>query len=369
MISVQYISSSFSPSGYGEAAREDISCLYNCGINITTTSLQQTAEISDYGLEGTINKHLENRIIPYKIKIIHLTPDLYSSYMEKGKYHIGRLAWETDNLPKEWIDPLNSIEEIWTMTEKQKEMIIRSNVKTPVFIFPEPLDKRRAFENINPFVLKESPSFIFYSIFQFIERKNPLALIRAYKEAFFGNNEVALVLKTYGQNYSSAEFIRIEEIIRSVKKERLPKIFLITKLLTSFQIKKLHSLGNVYVSSSTGEGWGRPIHEAMIYGKPVISTDCGGIIDYLNSSVYFPVKGKEAQAVSSPQIPWYTSNMKWIEADESELAAQMKFVYENYHASLQKAKKVREYVMDQFGYEKVGKDMKERLLEIEKLIL
>src|SRR3990167_7686915 len=101
---IKYISSRLSPSGYGSAARQDIAALFVAGVNITCESISQTVEMSDYGIAGAICNSLEKRNIPYKISIFHLTPDLLPVYKEKGVYMISRLAWETDKLPKEWIE-------------------------------------------------------------------------------------------------------------------------------------------------------------------------------------------------------------------------------------------------------------------------
>jgi len=54
--------------------------------------------------------------------------------MEDGKYHIGRLPWETDVLPKDWIAPCNKMSEIWTMTADQAEIIKKSGVTTPIHV-------------------------------------------------------------------------------------------------------------------------------------------------------------------------------------------------------------------------------------------
>ncbi len=36
-----------------------------------------------------------------------------------------------------------------------------------------------------------------------------------------------------------------------------------------------------FVSAHRGEGWGVPQMEAMLMGKPIISTSCGGIHEHL----------------------------------------------------------------------------------------
>ena len=56
--------------------------------------------------------------------------------------------------------------------------------------------------------------FLFYNINQWTERKNPLATIKAYWTAFQKDENVGLVLKTYGSNYSAPERDAIKSTIK-----------------------------------------------------------------------------------------------------------------------------------------------------------
>src|SRR5258708_31575213 len=100
---ISYAGSMADPSGYGDANRSDVASLYVNEVNLSTQIVTQTLATTTYGWQGELCKHLEMENEKAKIKIIHLTPDLYPKYMEDKKYHIGRLAWETDKLPQEWI--------------------------------------------------------------------------------------------------------------------------------------------------------------------------------------------------------------------------------------------------------------------------
>jgi glycosyltransferase involved in cell wall biosynthesis len=344
------------PSGYGEAARMDIHALYMAGANITTEIAKQMAEQTNYGISGALVKALENRDIDYQFKIIHLTPDLYPRYIEKGKYNIARLFWETDRLPKEWVEPCNAVDEIWTASENMQKMIIDSGVRTPVYCFPQPIDT--SLENIKPF--GNEKDFIFYSIFQWIARKNPRTLLRAYWKEFEGNDKVTLLLKTYGVTYQKSEFDRIKAEIEGWKKElnlkSYPKIWLCEKLLSENEVKKLHVFGDCYISPSSGEGWARGTHEAMLYGKPVISGDVGGITDYITN--YYKVESKEVRATVQSFIPWYTQEQFWKELDEDSLRKQMRLVFSQ---GRKNALEAQNAVKSEMSLDKVGKMMQTRL--------
>ena len=96
----KYTGTALDYSGYGMANRMDIVALWSVGVDITTEIVHQVPEQTNFGWAGELFKSLTNRNIPYKIKIIHLTSDMYHKYLEKDIYHIGRLFWETDRLPQ-----------------------------------------------------------------------------------------------------------------------------------------------------------------------------------------------------------------------------------------------------------------------------
>ena len=366
MINVKYTSSSKSPSGYGEAARNFVTALLCAGVNVTCESITQTIEKTDYGLPGAICNMLENRDIPYQISIIHLTPDLYPTYKEKGIYTIGHLFWETDRLPKAWIKPLNEIDEIWTASPQMVRMIMDSGVTTKCTTFPQPIDVSE--EKIEPFDLNIPRDFIFYYIAQWIDRKNFRGLLRAYWKAFEGNDKVSLLLKTYRVNYSDSEYNLIKKDIQDWKKElklkSYPRVLLARKILSNNQMKKLHMLGDCYVNASSGEGWCRPMQEAMNLGKPVISGDNGGLTDYLSPALYTLVLGSLQSATEVSHIPWYDRSMNWNVLDEEQLMSGMKSVYEDKYSADKKAEKVQELVRENFNFQTVGNQMRIRLNDI-----
>lgn len=366
MISVSYSGPLYDPSGYGQSNRVDVIALFVAGVNLTTEAIYQTQFKTDYGIQEKIVKYLEGRDIPYKIKILHITPDLYPKYIEKGKYNIGRLVWETDKLPKEWVDPCNQMDEIWTTTEPCAEVIRKSGVTVPIYTFPEPITVQEANEKIAPFVLKYKKDFMFYSIFQWIDRKNPKGLLRAYWKAFEGQDDVTLLIKTYRNNYTKEEYAIIENEIENWKKElnikKFPKVFLVEKLLKGSEMKKLQILGDCYVNPSSGEGWCRPMVEAMLYGKPVISASNGGATDIVKD--YFEVPSKLQNVTSQTWIPWYVSGQRWKVIDENKLGEKMLEVYKDYNKAKEVAKKAQEFVIDNFSLQVVGNQMLKRLEEI-----
>ena len=125
-VACKYTGSFGDYSGYGSANRAFVAALHLAGASVTTEFIHQVRDKTEFGWIGKLAESLEGRVVPYKIKIIHLTPDIYPDYMEKGKYHIGHLFWETTKLPKEWIPCINKMGEIWTSSKSMVELMKNS---------------------------------------------------------------------------------------------------------------------------------------------------------------------------------------------------------------------------------------------------
>lgn len=370
MPSAKYCGTFTDYSGYGQANRNFIVSLFLSQVQICTELIVQVAERGKFGWAGELCKSLEEKKIPYNIKIIHLTPDCYPTYMEKGKYHIGHLFWETDKLPKEWVAPCNLMNEIWTASEAQAKMMQNSGVIVPIYWFPQPIDLIHAEKATTGYSLRGFKGFVFYSIFQWIERKNPKALIEAFWEAFADIEDVCLLLKTYRLNYSPTEFQIIEDDIHDWKKAlgktQYPPVFVYPKLMTTDEMFRFHTTGDAYINASRGEGWCIPAVEAGLMGKPIIGINTTGFADYLPKDHYYACATERTEVTEQRFIPWYKHDQQWLEISKADLVKNMRTVYNEYSQAQKVGKKAQEFIRNEFNYWTVGQKMKERLAEIEK---
>lgn len=372
MAAVRYTGTFSDYSGYGSANRAYITALYLAGVDVSTELIVQVPELADHGWTGKLAHSLADRRIPYRIKVIHLTPDMYPRYLEKGKYHIGHLFWETDRLPKAWIEPINNMQEIWTSSPAMADVFRNCGVTVPIYAFPQPIDIAEAEKPLQKFQISEQSGFLFYSVFQWIERKNPRALLQTYWETFSGRSDVTLLLKTYRLNYTREEYDKIRLDIDRWKRElhlvHYPKVLISTKLLNHEDMMRLHKTGDAYVSADHGEGWCRPVQEALLMGKPVIATARGGIHEYLPQEMYYPQPSTYVPVVEQSWIPWYSADQNWAQIDKRVLKKTMLDVFAQKNLAFSRGMAAQEYVKKQFSYQKIGKQLKDRLEKIEKAL-
>lgn len=352
-------------SGYGECSRHDVASLTGAGVNVTTQIPNYTLEQSDYGSLGELCRKLENRDLGYRIKIIHTTPNTYPLYLEDGKYHIGRVFWETDKLPLDFSTQVEKVDEIWTGSEFNKQAIENAGVTKPVYIIPEAIDTSINIDKVKPFITVADQTYKFYSIFEWTSRKNPEALLTAYWQEFTNGESVSLTLKTYMGTFQKRNKQELKQIIRNIKKQlnqdKYAHAYIYHQLMDRHQIYRFHKSFDCFVSAHRGEGWGIPQMEAMLMSKPIISTGCGGIHEYINDKKQIlpyklvPITGE----VRNPQ--WYRSDQKWADVSVNDLRKAMRWMYENQKKASTIGEDNRALVLRKFSTKAVGKLMKQRL--------
>lgn len=356
----------------GEACRNYITALDMAGVPVQADLIPNLN--SQMALGDSFHKcsDLSKNYIKYGFKVIHTTPDLVTKYLEPMKYHIFHLFWETDRLPDWWVWALNLMDEIWTGCEWNKQVFIDSGVKKPIFVCPQAI-------NVNPPETKPwkgfqtgnntfGKSFVFYSIFQWIERKNPKALLESYWQEFEGVDDVMLVLKTYREKFTREETEKILNEIKewkvALRQSHYPKVFLYPSQMSRLDIHRLHETGDVYVSTTRSEGWGIPIAEALMHSNPVISTNLGGVVEYLDESCAKLIPYKLVNVFNMEFAKWYETSQQWAEIDRVELKKAMRELYEDRDKVDRMGNAGKVLAKKEFSYSSVGNRLKERLEEI-----
>lgn len=368
---VKYTGPAKDYSGYGEANRHDIGALNSVGVDLTTQIPVYCPDTSDYGPLGDLAVKNEGRELGYQIKIIHTTPNVYGQFIEPQKYMIGRAFWETDKVPLDFAYNLQQMDEIWTGSEVNKQAMLKAGVTKPIMtIIPEAIDGSLKIDEIEPYIVAEPDAYKFYSIFEWTERKNPLALLEAYWREFEGDKDVTLTLKTYQVGFSIDKRQLIDQQIRKLKSKLNLKsyapVYLYRNLMDRYQMYRFHKTFDCFVSAHRGEGWGIPQMEAMLMGNPIISTNYGGIHEYLTDrGDAFLVKYKLVPIENMTyNAQWYTSDQNWAEVDMADLRKRMRYVYANRAEAKKIGNAGRKTVLDKFDLPVVGGLMKKRLTEI-----
>jgi len=345
--------------GLGESAR-----------NIARVLLLQNIRfvMNDYRVHSHIKIktdfiHFYTRSNPYLFNVVSVNPDqpaFYYAQSRRGyfedRYNIGVWYWEGRTLPEDWIYYFRFFHEIWAATDFIQRAVSENapipvvKMPTVINVEPEPATGRSYF-NITP------DCFVFLFTFDFhstMMRKNPQAIIRAFKKAFGSENRAMLYIKTVNGDQFRKEFRVLNDEIGDCRNIRVVDGYL--------EREKLNSLMNVsdcYISLHRSEGFGMGIAEAMWLGKPVIVTGYSGNMDFTkpDNSLLVQYKLVELERDTGP----YPLGSVWAEPDIEHASELMRWVFEHRDEARALGEKGLEYVRGHHSAESVGKRIKARL--------
>lgn len=356
-------------SGYGEANRHFVAALLSAGVDVSAKLVSYVSDASDFGaLRARIEPCFDNQA-DYRIKILHTTPNVFQRHIEPGKYHIAHFFWETDLVPDDFARGLQLCDEIWTGSKANEAAIRKAGVDKPVHIIPQPVDLDYAAQD--PYTIGGFDGYLFYSIFEWTDRKNPEALLNAYWQEFQDGENVGLLIKTYFRDFTLGNKKMIRRQIERLKDQtnllKFPPLFLYMDLMDKKHIERLHQTADAYVSAHRGEGWGVPQVQAAVFGHPMIATGYAGCHEYFTDGdnarlipyTMVPLKGMQHSSI------WYSADQNWADVDVLELRKALRWAYEHQDEAAAMGARAHEAVSGMFSFKQVGRLMRERLEVIE----
>lgn len=350
-----------SESGVGEAARTLIRAIKRVNLPI---ALINNPNVPHRRKDTEFSKKFQNNN-PYSINIISIFGDVMEQEMRyfgedkfKNRYNIAYWAWELANLPKAWIPLLDRVDEVWAMSNFVMEAIKKERPNLPVTVIPQSIKIEKTPYGRGHFNLSKD-KFIFLFMFDFysyFERKNPLAIIEAFKLAFGKNEEVLLLIKCSNSKIDPKNFETLK------KAGRQENIQIIDSYLEREEINSLINICDCYISLHRSEGFGLTMAEAMSLGKPVIATNYSSNTDFMNEENSFPIKYKLVELEKNYGV--YTKGNFWAEPDIKDSSDKIRLVYEHSEVGLRRASLGRAEILKNFSPETVGKIIEKRLRKI-----
>lgn len=195
------------------------------------------------------------------------------------------------------------------------------------------------------------------------DRKDTGGTLRTFLEAFknkASKNQPALVIKTSSAGYSVTDrenmLDRIRQIRSSVETSgTVPNVYLLHGDLSSEEMNGLyhHPKIKAMVSFTHGEGFGRPLLEFGITGKPILASNWSGHLDFLSEHGLL-LQGQLQPVHKSAQ--WekvIIEGSSWYYVDYGYAMGVIKDVESNYKKHLAKSRKQKQYIKDNFTLDKM----------------
>lgn len=331
-IAVRYYGYVFDASGYGNAARSYIHAMHEAGIRLSVVDLaNRSHQVHDELVES-----LQRNAIEPDFHLYHGIPPQWGRMAFKHPNGIGMTVWETDVMPTQWRNALNQMLEVWLPCEFNVAAFGKA-LERPVFRLPHPVGTHAAngFHGMPDNLKAIAPEdFVFYSIFEWQDRKCPLGLLVSFLKTFSAADRVVLVIKT---NPGAAGVAQAALDASRRETHSDARVVLYAEGWSDPQIAALHNRGDCYVSLHRGEGWNYPLFDAVCLGKPAIATAYSGPMDYLNAADHLLVRYRDC-SVQQPYL-YYNSQMHWADPDLTHASELMRWAFS--HQSLARERSLR----------------------------
>ena len=317
-----------------------------------------------------------------------------------GDYNIGVTAGvETTIMPPECLEGMNRMDKVLVSSNFSKEVSTASvfdkkdqktnqtlgqlKLEKPIEVLFEGIDtevydnKAQSEPRVDKMMKDVKESFCFLFVGHWLkgdfeqDRKNVGGMIKVFLEAFKNKkNPPALFLKTSRGSGSLTDRVYTKKIIEQIKDsvdtKRLPNIYLLNSDLTDWEMNALYNHPKVkaHLSFTRGEGFGRPLLEATISGKPMVVSGWSGHTDFLNRDMVNLIDG-QLQNVhpSAADGKFLLKEAEWFQINYSEAGGVMKDMFDNYKKYLEKSRKHRQYTKDNFTWEKMKELLSDYLKE------
>jgi glycosyltransferase involved in cell wall biosynthesis len=313
----------FAESGTGQIVRAVVAALAAEGIPFAVVPFTRTISRQQHVLEdpGTAAPSFDTNLICVNADQVPLFFESMGSQLLPGARNIGLWAWEVEDLPPAMAASERHLDEIWGISSFTAAALAR-RLSKPVRAFPLPVVvpeiRRRTRAELGM-----PDGFLFLFCFDYdsvFRRKNPLAVVAAFRQAFPDRDGVVLYIKTTNAGRHAAE----DEALRAAAGGRA-NIVIRDAYVTSDDYFSMLDACDCYVSLHRSEGFGLTVAEAMALGKPVISTAYSSTLEFANESNSFPVPARLVEVGDG--APPYPPHARWADPDVSAAAEQMTRVY------------------------------------------
>jgi glycosyltransferase involved in cell wall biosynthesis len=268
---------------------------------------------------------------PYRVNLMTFSFDYARRFYRDmgprffaGRHNIGLWYWEQEHFPVRWHSAFDYYDEIWVPSHFTRHAIAAvSPIPVRKFTYPFVLNEAEARSDRKRFGLPED-AYVFLFNFDFLStthRKNPGAVIGAFRSAFRKDDKAVLVMKSINWAHDRAG----RELLES-KSEGLPVIFFDAHQ-PGEEVNSLFASADCYTSLHRSEGLGLGMVQAMYLGKPVIATGNSGNLEYMDAenSLLVNYQMTELDVDSGP----YERGTRWAAPDIAHAGGLMRWVYEH----------------------------------------
>lgn len=350
-----------SPLGLGEVARQVHGALRAAGVPVETFTLPERRT------RGTPPSPPPTRP-PFPTTLLCVNAagmEGARDWLGPGFFTAGRVIaiwwWEAPAFPDRWRRAFDGLDEIWVGSRFVADALAPVS-PVPVLTMPLPAGPRDVVERTRG-QLGLPDGYLFLFVFDFasgFERKNPLAVARAFTEAFPEGSGATLAIKHLGGEEYPAQLDCLERAAG-----RHADVHLVEGYLDPGEQAALTAACDCYVSLHRSEGFGLTIAEAVLAGRPVVTTGYSGPLEFLGPDTAQLVD-YELKPIGEGNEP-YPPESLWAEPDVGHAATLMHAVQAEPGPALERAQLARRRFVAAHSPGRAGSEMAARLERLDGL--
>ena len=374
----------FTRSGYGDHCRDLMKSLRKMDkydIKIIPLRWGNTPQNQVSG-QDEFGRWMLDRVIGQ----IEQKPDVFmqvsvaNEFEPKGHYNIGVTAGvETTIAPKDFIDGSNKMDLIIVPSNFTKQnlggtvyqqkdqatgqIVGEIKVTKPIEVLLEGVDIEIFSKgNGNDVLANVKEDFNFLIVGHWLkgslgqDRKDIGMAIKTFATVFQylpADKRPGLIVKTSHAGFSvidrEATREKIDAVIKSFG-DKCPSIYLIHGDMEEADMSNLyhHPKVKAMISFAKGEGYGRPMAEFTLTGKPILASGWSGQMDFLPAEHAVLLEGSLTQVDESAADQFCMKEAQWFTVNYSNAANKIYDVYNKYDSYLEKSKGLRENTLKHF---------------------
>ena len=380
-------------SGYGDHARDLLQSLFDLDkydVKVIPTRWGNTPQN-----QIDVTTEFGQKILNNIITSLEKQPDVYvqvtvaNEFQTLGKYNIGVTAGvETTIAPKDFIDGCNRMDLILVPSEFTKKVLEstsfsevdkRTNQKIRDISVTKPIEV--LFEGVDLSIYANSDKKVdvlegIETDFNFLfvghwlagdlgqDRKDVGMLIKTFCTIFKNtpkDKQPGLILKTSTAGFSVMDRESISAKIKELTNEygkQCPPIYLLFGDMNPTEIANLYNHPKVktMISFTKGEGYGRPLAEFAVTGKPILVSKWSGHIDFLPENHTIYLDGQLTQVHASAANQFLLSESNWFTVNYSSAAQKMLDLFKNYSKYSEQSKGLSSNIKNKFSLSKMTEE-------------
>lgn len=309
--------------------------------------------IADFQITDLLNRPHGGRTV-----ILHFTtPDGFVPYRQA--YNIGYFFWETDRFRPDlfWREAILSMDEMWVPNHYMLDLIRSQGYARPACVVSWPHDFSLALRAPAPegvfadlivpdaaspdglgttrrsvSELSREYSPIYLSILTDTPRKGLPVLLAGWAEYLSKRDKKSLLLLKLSSVDVTKSLTRLREEVLAALADLLPSsppavdVALLFGTLSESEISGLYSLCDAYITTTFGEGFGGPIVESILHGKPFISPRHTSLQELIAPDYPFILASERAPIILPSNLPVYSLSSEWHVVSRGAVAdALMRF--------------------------------------------